>query len=173
MVDPVIKWSRSCQLHKLLFFLFICFSSRGHTSDIVEFLCPFGKTSRCFVWSGLSARHPHHQDVHTFYLIWSNDRCVGRNDLVTKFMQVLLHFVKIIYLYTTIWLDRLAQEYGIKDEELLQPFEQHSGNDMKSYLQSLVAHATEEYKASPALLQQLTKNPFHHCARYFIAALLH
>ena len=74
----------------------------------------------------------------------------------TKLSQKVLSSLKIIYLYTTIWLDLLAQEYGIKDESLLDAFEQVPNKDMKSYLYSLIRHASEEYKASPALLQQLS-----------------
>ncbi len=73
-----------------------------------------------------------------------------------KFSQKVLSSLKIIYLYTTIWTDLLAQEYGIKEEGLLDVFDQHPESDMKSYLHSLVTHASREYKASPALLQQLS-----------------
>ncbi|MEA3456868.1 MAG: nucleotidyltransferase [Campylobacterota bacterium] len=73
-----------------------------------------------------------------------------------KLSQKVLSSLKIIYLYTTIWLDLLAQEYGIKDEGLLEAFEQNSENDMKPYLHSLITNASREYKASPALLQQLS-----------------
>lgn len=73
--------------------------------------------------------------------------------------QKVLSNLKIIYLYATIWLDLLAQEYGIKEEGLLGAFDQEAQSDMKFYLSELVAHASKEYKASPALLQQLVHAP--------------
>ena len=73
-----------------------------------------------------------------------------------KLSQKVLSSLKIIYLYTTIWLDLLAQEYGVKGKDLLGAFDQSPESDMKSYLHSLIRHASEEYKASPALLQQLS-----------------
>jgi len=73
-----------------------------------------------------------------------------------RFSQKVLTSLKIIYLYTTIWVDLLSQEYGIKEEGLLEAFDTDSPADMKYCLHSLILHASEEYKASPALLQQLS-----------------
>ncbi len=73
-----------------------------------------------------------------------------------KFSQKVLYSLKIIYLYTTIWTDLLAKEYGIREDGLLAAFEQDPQSDIKSYLRSLTLEASKEYKASPALLQQLT-----------------
>jgi len=51
--------------------------------------------------------------------------------------------------------DLLSQEYGIKEEGLLEAFDTDMSDNMKHYLDSLISNATREYKASPALLQQL------------------
>ncbi|MEA3491430.1 MAG: HD domain-containing protein [Campylobacterota bacterium] len=71
-----------------------------------------------------------------------------------RFSKKVLSSLRIIYLYTTIWTDLLVKEYGIEDRTLLGAFPNQNSN-LKEYLRLLVTQATDEYKASPALLQQL------------------
>jgi len=72
-----------------------------------------------------------------------------------KFSQKVLSSLKIVYIYTTIWIDLLAREYGIKDDSLLSSFDNNTNLEMKDLLNSLISKASVEFKASPALLQQI------------------
>jgi len=76
-----------------------------------------------------------------------------------RFSQKVLSSLKIVYLHTTIWVDLLAREYGITEEGLLEAFPQTEGSDMHTFLEALITHADQEYKASPALLKQLLHAP--------------
>ena len=76
-----------------------------------------------------------------------------------RFSQKVLSSLKIVYLYTTIWVDLLTKEYGIRDEGLRGAFGQRDGSDMHHYLQELIRHSDIEYKASPSLLRQLIHAP--------------
>ena len=77
-----------------------------------------------------------------------------------RFSQKVLSSLKIVYLYTTIWVDLLAKEYGINEEGLLEAFKQTDESDMYTCLEELITHArNREYKASPALLKQLIHAP--------------
>ena len=72
-----------------------------------------------------------------------------------RFSQKVLNSLRVIYLHTTIWVDLLAKEYGIKEQGLLNAFELTGEADMAFCLKELIKHSSIEYKASPALLQQL------------------
>ena len=74
-----------------------------------------------------------------------------------KFSQKVLTSLKIVYLNTTIWIDLLSKKYGVKEDGLLEAFSEDSKHNMKYYLSSLISHAHTEYKASPALLKQLSQ----------------
>ena len=77
-----------------------------------------------------------------------------------RFSQKVLSSLKIVYLYTTIWVDLLAREYGIDEEGMLDAFDRGSELELHSCLEALIAHGEkEEYKASPSLLKQLIHAP--------------
>ncbi|SFV61852.1 Possible nucleotidyltransferase [hydrothermal vent metagenome] len=74
-----------------------------------------------------------------------------------KFSQKVSASLKIVYLNTTIWIDLLSKEYDISEDGLLDAFEDDDRSDMKYYIKSLISNASSEYKASPALLKQLSQ----------------
>ena len=76
-----------------------------------------------------------------------------------RFSQKVLSSLRTIYLYTTIWVDMLAKEYGINEEGLLEAFHEGDRLDIYGCLEGLIAHSDKEYKASPALLRQLILAP--------------
>ena len=73
-----------------------------------------------------------------------------------RFSQKVLSSLRTIYLYTTIWVDLLAKEYGIEEKGLLGAFgDNNEKPDLHTCIEGLVTQANKEYKASPALLRQL------------------
>jgi [protein-PII] uridylyltransferase len=90
-----------------------------------------------------------------------------------KFAKRVLTALRIVQLYSSIWLDTLAREYGIKIEEtksnLLPPMEQSNTKSLLQMIKVLNSSADREYEASPALLHQLiqTKRPHKVTTSYY------
>jgi len=74
-----------------------------------------------------------------------------------RFSQKVSTSLKIVYLNTTIWIDLLSKEYGIVEDGLLDVCDDKGMSDMKYLIKFLISNASQEFKASPALLKQLSQ----------------
>ncbi|MEA3419056.1 MAG: HD domain-containing protein [Campylobacterota bacterium] len=74
-----------------------------------------------------------------------------------KFAKRVITNLRTIQLYSTIWLDLLCKEYDIKKEGLLSPVIKKESKSLLTILKVLNHEAKSEYRASPALLQQLLR----------------
>jgi len=77
-----------------------------------------------------------------------------------KFAKKVLTSLRVVQLYSSIWIDILSKEYEIVEESqtnLLAPLDSKESKTLQSMIKVLNAKATKEYTASPALLHQLVQ----------------
>ena len=78
-----------------------------------------------------------------------------------KFAKKVLTSLRVVQLYSSIWIDTLSCEYGIKIEEskpnILLAVESKEAKTLQSIIKRLNSEANKEYEASPSLLHQLVQ----------------
>jgi len=73
----------------------------------------------------------------------------------TKFAKKVTESLKIIRLYSTIWVDRLTTEYQVEEKEKNFIYPQKKNQDFNALLKQLCKHAKHPFHAHPTFLQAL------------------
>ena len=73
----------------------------------------------------------------------------------TKFAQKVTESLKIIRLYSTIWVDRLTTEYQVEEKEKNFIYSKKKNQDFNTLLKQLCNHAKKPFRAHPTFLQAL------------------
>ena len=72
-----------------------------------------------------------------------------------KFARKVTESLKIIRLYSTIWIDRLTTEYQVEEKEKNFIYPEKKGQDFNALLKQLCKHAQHPFHAHPTFLQAL------------------
>ena len=78
----------------------------------------------------------------------------GKNGQM-KFAQKVTESLKIIRLYSSIWVDRLTTEYKVDEKEINFIYPPKEGQDFNTLLRVLCRHAEKPFRAHPTFLQAL------------------